>query len=287
MDLENIYMPIMDDLKMVETEIKNQIRFLTDDHKFVNEIVGYFFDAPGQRLRPALVILSAKAAMGDERKQRNFDDIIRLATIVEYIHSASLIHDDLVDGATSRREKPSINIVFGNKISVLVGDMLYAHAFKLLTERFDKNVMTIFSRCVQRMCRGEINELRGCDFEKYLGIIEDKTAVFMSACCNAGATLTVGRENTDAVQSLSDFGLNFGMAYQIMDDLKDGDTIVANLYRMELLEKLKEFVDGAEKSLYGLRESIYKESLTNLLKYIIEYGGSEKWGEIIPAKIIV
>ena len=276
MELKNIYMPIMEDLTQVEAKIREQIHFLTAGHKFVNEIVGFFFDNPGQRLRPALVILSACAAFENEKKQGKelpySEDVIMLATIVEYLHSASLIHDDVVDEAVSRRGKPSMNVQFKNKISVLAGDMLYSHAFALLTDRFDKKIMKILSQCVQKMCRGEINELRECDFEQYLGILEDKTAVFMSACCNAGATVAVKSGNPGEVRALADFGLNLGMVYQMVDDLKDGDAPipVTGVYRGKLVKKLNEFVRGAEENLSVLHDSVYKESLANLLRYIVE-----------------
>lgn len=276
MELKNIYMPIMEDLAQVETKIREQIRFLTVGHRFVNEIVSFFFDNPGQKMRPALVLLSAKAAFENEKKAGNehpcSEDVILLATIVEYIHSASLIHDDVVDEDISRRGKPSMNARFGNKISVLAGDMLYSHAFALLTDRFDRKIMKILSQCVQRMCRGEINELRKCDFEQYLGIISDKTAVFMSACCHSGAALSFKNGNPKQVRSLANFGLNLGMVYQMIDDLRDGDTPIpiVGVNRDKLVEKLNEFVGNARKNLSALRDSVYKESLANLLAYIIE-----------------
>jgi octaprenyl-diphosphate synthase len=195
-----------------------------------------------------------------------------LATIVEYIHSASLIHDDVVDEAVIRRGKPSMNVQFDNKISVLAGDMLYSHAFALLTDRFDRKIMKILSRCVQRMCRGEINELKKCDFEQYLGIISDKTAVFMSACCNAGAELSLKSVHPKVVCALTDFGLNLGMVYQLVDDLRDGDAPIhiVGAHRDKLVEKLNEFVSNAEKNLSVLHDSVYKEGLANMLRYITE-----------------
>ncbi|MDO8734252.1 MAG: polyprenyl synthetase family protein [Elusimicrobiota bacterium] len=276
-ELKNIYMPIMEDLTQVEAKIREQLRFLTVGHKFVNEIVSFFFDNPGQKLRPALVILSAKAASASETSEKKpenespySEDVIMLATIVEYIHSASLVHDDVVDEDVSRRGKPSMNAQFGNKISVLAGDMLYSHAFALLTDRFDRKIMKILSRCVQRMCRGEINELKECDFEQYLGIISDKTAVFMSACCHSGAALSLKNGNSKEVCALSDFGLNLGMVYQMVDDLKDGDAPIVGAYRGKIVKKLNEFVSNAEKNLSVLRDSVYKEGLANLLRYIVE-----------------
>lgn len=269
MELKNIYKPIMNDLIQVEAEIKEQIRLLTDEHRFVSEIVRYFFKVPGKRLRPALVLLSAKAVSNHSITQ-SLNHLIQLATAVELIHGASLIHDDVVDEAVLRRGKPSMNIQFGNQISVIAGDMLYSHAFSILTDRFDRKIMKIFSQCVQRMCRGEINELKECNFEQYLGILKDKTAVFMSACCKAGASVVVGSVATSAVLALADFGLNLGMVYQIVDDLKDGDAPVTGVDRKKLVYKLNEFVQGAEENLFALHDSVYKESIVNLLKYLIE-----------------
>jgi octaprenyl-diphosphate synthase len=283
-NLKNIYAPIAADLAGVESEIKSQMSVLTGGHRFVDEIVRFFFDSGGQRLRPALVILSARAAYEDEKKRfgaptstsatRDFpsDEVVTLAALVEYIHAASLIHDDVVDCAVARRGRESVNARFGNKISVLAGDMLYSHAFKMLTDGFDKSVMKIFSLCVQKMCRGEINALKECDFGGYLGVIEDKTAVFMSACCEAGAAVALGNPSgSAAVEAFADFGLNLGMIYQIADDLSDRDAPVPldGECRGRLAAKLKESVASARMSIGSMSDSAYRQSMIGLLEYII------------------
>ena len=279
MSLKQIYQPISKELSQVEMELKNVVsRLIGADNS--KQVIKHFFNIPGKRLRPALVLLSAKAVSTSDFRLPT-SDLLSLATAVELIHSASLIHDDIVDSADKRREQVSLNKQFGNKIAVLTGDLLYTSAFLRLTDKLDKKIIRILSQCVQKMCAGEINELQNtssdtCHSESrkkrdklqrrisYLKIIEDKTASFMSACCQCGAELH--GTNKKSVDGLTNYGLNLGMTYQIIDDYIDKDSVVvADLG----LRQAEEFASKAKRSIKVLKNSIYKEKLSDLVDYII------------------
>lgn len=283
MNLKQIYQPISKDLSRVEIELKNVVAGFIPAS--VNEIINHFFNIPGKRLRPALVLLSAKA-VDSQLSSPTINgggstlnsQLIFLATAVELIHSASLIHDDIVDNAVQRREQPSLNKQFGNRIAVLAGDMLHARAFSLLVDKFDKEILRVLSQCIEKMCRGEINELsRGglarpiFSYEEYLKIIEDKTAAFMSVCCQTGAMLT--GKNKKAISALKEYGFNFGISYQLMDDFLDGDSGVEPLGSSTglkpLLQKAKEFTTRAKENITFFNNSKYKKGLQNLADYVV------------------
>lgn len=280
MNLKDIYQPIAKDLSQVEIELKNVVRgFSLADN--CQQVVEHFFNVPGKRLRPALVLLSAKAvnpelspvSPSEAGRATLNSELVYLATAIELIHSASLIHDDIVDNAGNRREQPSMNKKFGNKIAVLAGDMLYTGAFSLLTDRFDKKTIKILSQCVEKMCSGEINGF-GRDghtrpvssFEEYLKIIEDKTASFMSSCCQCGAMIT--GQNEEITFALREYGLNFGISYQLMDDYLDRDSAIT--FKIDMLGTAREYAIRAIKYLELLDNSKYKEGLKNLAEYVLQ-----------------
>lgn len=305
-NLDQIYSPIKKDLYQVEIELKKQINSIAMNQKDA-DVINYLFNIPGKRLRPALVLLSAGSV--NEQRITNHELLISLATAVELIHSASLIHDDIVDNSTIRRNKITLNEQFGNKIAVLAGDILYAYAFSLLTDKFDKRILRILSKCVEKMCCGEIRELRITNYkqqitcEEYLKIIEDKTASFMSACCQCGAILHSTDEKL--AQSLADYGFILGMSFQIIDDYIDSPRIFDQIFdtsdsksyilprsfvqerglpisfytKVQSKDSIRtkdialclaeEFASKAKRSIKKLKNSIYKEKLFDLVDYIL------------------
>jgi Geranylgeranyl pyrophosphate synthase len=156
MNLKEIYQPISNELSQVEIELKNVVRNLGQGFSLANskpkglpyEIINHFFKVPGKRLRPALVLLSAKSVNCGLSTLDN--GLIRLAAAVELIHNASLIHDDIIDNESFRRGQPSLNKQFGNQTAVLVGDMLYTHAFSLLFGKVDNRIINILLQCVEK-----------------------------------------------------------------------------------------------------------------------------------------
>jgi geranylgeranyl pyrophosphate synthase len=194
----------------------------------LREISRHPFSIPGKRLRPALVLLSFRAD-GDPARR---DAAIGLATAVEVLHAASLVHDDIIDGAAERRHQVSLNERYGDRVAVLAGDILYTEFFSLLSglpldpaTRF--RLLELFLGATQKMCVGEILAQeaaavgRALRVQEYLEISEDKTASLFAACCEGGALL--GCSGEERRRSLAEFGLAFGLAFQMLDDLADGD----------------------------------------------------------------
>ncbi len=172
----------------------------------------------GKRLRPILMIISARVSgYGEDR----FTD---LATVIEYLHSATLLHDDVLDGARLRRGNPSANVRWGNSATVLSGDFLFSRAFSILVENYTREITLLMCGAAIKMIEGEVYQLtrrRKPDTtqEDYYQIIGLKTASLLSASCEAGALL--GNAGPDKVKRLADFGYDLVLAFQIVDDVLD------------------------------------------------------------------
>jgi len=184
----------------------------------VDLVVRYLIRQKGKRVRPILVFLSAEVCGGVT--ERSF----RGATLVEILHTATLVHDDVVDDADTRRGLPSINAVWKNKIAVLMGDYLLARGLLLSLDKDDVDFLKITSSAVRRMSEGELHQIAksrklNMNEEDYLRIIGDKTASLFSTCCEIGATSATGER--EKVRLLHEYGELVGMAFQIRDDLLD------------------------------------------------------------------
>jgi octaprenyl-diphosphate synthase len=204
-----------DDLRAIEEEIA---RAIDSPVALIQKMGEYIAGAGGKRLRPILLLLAARLA--------GYDGIrgIRLGCVVELLHTATLIHDDVVDQAPLRRGRPSANAQWGDDASVLVGDHLYSKSFAMLVHDNDRRVMETLARATVSMTEAEVLQLElkrsGVTTEAdYLRIITQKTASFMSACCRIGALL--GRLEGEQLESLTRYGLDIGIAFQISDDALD------------------------------------------------------------------
>jgi octaprenyl-diphosphate synthase len=203
------------ELQAVEAEIRAQ---LDSPVALIQEMGGYIAGAGGKRLRPMLLLLAARLA--GYRGPRS----VRLACVVELLHTATLIHDDVVDQAPLRRGRPSANAQWGDDASILVGDHLYSKSFALLVRDNDRAVMETLARATVSMTEAEVFQLEckrsGLTTEAdYQRIITQKTASFMSACCRIGAVL--GGVASERVEALTRYGLDLGVAFQISDDSLD------------------------------------------------------------------
>ncbi len=203
------------DLELVEAEIRRE---LGSPVALIQEMGGYIASAGGKRLRPMLLLLAARLA--GSRGPRG----IRLGGVVELLHTATLIHDDVVDQAPLRRGRPSVNAQWGDDASVLVGDHLYAKSFAMLVRDNDRAVMETLARSTVSMTEAEVFQLErkrnGATGEAdYVRIITQKTASFMSACCRIGALL--GGVASAQVEALTQYGVDIGIAFQISDDSLD------------------------------------------------------------------
>lgn len=202
-------------LAEVEAEIRRE---LSSPVPLIEEMGGYIAGAGGKRLRPILLLLAAGLAR--YRGPR----AVRLACVVELLHTATLIHDDVVDQAPLRRGHPSANAQWGDDASVLVGDHLYSKSFAMLVRDNDRGVMETLARATVSMTEAEVFQLQlkrsGLTSEDdYLRIITQKTASFMSACCRIGALL--GAATPAQTDALTRYGLDIGIAFQISDDALD------------------------------------------------------------------
>lgn len=234
MDLSQIAHPIKPHLDSFDRHFRDAIRSKVG---LVDLVTRYIVRQKGKRVRPILVFLSAGACGGVTEKT------FRGATLVEILHTATLVHDDVVDDADTRRGIASINAVWKNKIAVLMGDYLLARGLLLSLEHDDFQFLKIISTSVRRMSEGEIHQIqrsRKLDLDEagYLRIIGDKTASLLSTCCEIGASSAT--DDPEKQQLLRDYGENVGMAFQIRDDVLDfvgRTTITGKPVGLDLSEK--------------------------------------------------
>jgi octaprenyl-diphosphate synthase len=213
--IERALEPIREDLEKVDLEFRKNLQ---SDVSIISAIGEYVLSSGGKRFRPILLILSARVCgyQGDRH--------IPLASLVEFIHTATLLHDDVVDKAEIRRGSASANSKWGNEASVLVGDFLFTKSFSLLVEKGNWEIFQVLSRATTLMAEGELEELIRTDDislteEGYLSIIARKTASLISAASQVGAILADVPE--EKKMALSRFGTDVGIAFQLMDDTLD------------------------------------------------------------------
>jgi octaprenyl-diphosphate synthase len=192
----------------------------------IPDVAHHLVDAGGKRLRPLLTLAAARACGGGGQAA------VKLATAVEFIHTATLLHDDVVDGSALRRGKRAANLIWGDKASVLVGDFLFARAFNLMVETNSLRVLDILAKAASTIAEGEVLQLattnRGeANRERYYQVIEAKTAALFAAACEAGA-ITAGAPS-EQVAALATFGLRLGLAFQLVDDALDYGGLTQNL----------------------------------------------------------
>jgi octaprenyl-diphosphate synthase len=212
---ERVALLVGGDLAAVEREVRRE---LDSPVSLIQEMGGYIADAGGKRLRPILLLLAAKLSGATGERP------VRLACVVELLHTATLIHDDVVDQAPLRRGRPSANARWGDDASVLVGDHLYSKSFDLLVRDNDRAIMETLARATVSMTEAEVFQLErkrtGVTTEAdYIRIITQKTASFISACCRIGGLL--GGVPAAQLDALTRYGIDIGIAFQISDDSLD------------------------------------------------------------------
>lgn len=213
--LSRLFSSIESDLLTVDRTFQNHA---TSELEMLNSAVVHVLSSPGKKLRTALTLLSGKMI------NYRFEKLLPLSVSLEMVHLATLVHDDIVDGANTRRGKPTVNALYGNNIAILLGDYLFARTAGLVADVEDFRIDHLFSDTVARICEGTIIEMlstRQVDLsiDAYLERISRKTACLMSACCKGGAIVAGG---TDAqIALLEQYGSNLGMAFQIIDDVLD------------------------------------------------------------------
>lgn len=191
---------------------------LTSDVVLINQIGHYIINSGGKRLRPMLLLLTAKSLNYQQ------DNHLLLAAVIEFIHTATLLHDDVVDESDLRRGKESANAVWGNAASVLVGDYLYSSAFEMMVRTNNMRVMEILSKTTTAIAEGEVLQLLNCNNpatteEKYLEVIARKTAILFSASTRLGAVIAGATPEIET--GLANYGQHLGNAFQLIDDALD------------------------------------------------------------------
>lgn len=280
---ERVVALVGEDLAAVEVEIRRQ---LDSPVGLIHDMGDYIAGAGGKRLRPMLLLLAAR--LSGYRGPRS----VRLACVVELLHTATLIHDDVVDQAPLRRGRPSANARWGDDASILVGDHLYSKSFAMLVQDNDRGVMETLARATVSMTEAEVLQLQckrhGVTTESdYVRIITQKTASFISACCRIGGLL--GAITAPQVDALTRYGLDIGVAFQISDDSLDfiadperfGKAIGSDLREGKLTLPLIAALQRASRAdaerVLGLlkRRALAGEDLEDIRRLVLEHDGVE------------
>jgi octaprenyl-diphosphate synthase len=214
-DLATIRSLVTDEMGAVDSLIQASLH---SDVALINQLSHYIINSGGKRLRPMLVLLSAKACHYEG------DQHINLAAVIEFIHTATLLHDDVVDASQLRRGNMTANAVWGNEASVLVGDFLYSRAFEMMVNANDMRIMEIMSHTTNTIAEGEVLQLLNChDAEttesRYMDVVSRKTARLFEAASQIGAIL--GQQPDHIETALANFGQHLGVAFQLIDDVLD------------------------------------------------------------------
>lgn len=281
-NLSEISQIINDELEQFNSQFKKSI---WSDTKIVNFIIRYLLKQKGKKIRPLLVILSSKIC-GDVS-----DRTYRGATLVELLHTATLVHDDVVDEAETRRGFPSINAVWKNKAAVLIGDYLLAKGLMTAVDGNDFDFLRVITNTVKRMSEGELLQSSKTrklnnDEETYYRIISDKTASLLSTCCEVGARAVT--DDDIKITAMRNFGENLGIAFQIRDDILDyigkksilgkplGGDIREKKLTLPLIYALKN--SSKEKSnevMKILKMKERKMDVDKVIDFVIQNGGIE------------
>src|SRR6266513_342282 len=214
---QRIFSLISGELKQVESEFERQAR---SNVQVIAYLADYLRASGGKRVRPALTILSNYAVGGDGSRYNT----IRMAEVMEFLHTATLVHDDVIDRADTRRSRPTVNALYGNETAVLMGDWLYMSAFETSLAERSLPILDILTAVTRKMTEGELLQLTllgrtDISEEQYFDVIARKTAYLFSACCEIGSLL--GGADANAQRMLRDYGMNLGIAFQLVDDLLD------------------------------------------------------------------
>ncbi|MFM8444702.1 MAG: polyprenyl synthetase family protein [Methylococcus sp.] len=254
------------------------LRELQSDVVLINQIGHYIVNSGGKRLRPMLLLLAAKAL------NCNDPHVITLAAVIEFIHTATLLHDDVVDESTLRRGRDTANALWGNSASVLVGDYLYSRSFELMVSVQNLRIMEVLSHTTTAIAEGEVLQLLNCNNpatteQKYLDVISRKTAILFSAAVQLSAILAGAPESVET--ALKTYGLHLGIAFQLIDDALD--------YRATAEELGKNLGDDLADGkptlplIYALENSTERQA--DILRRAIEQGDREAFQDVLDIVI--
>ena len=286
MILEEISAPIKEDLKVYEKEF---MVLLKSNVLLIDKVVHYISTSKGKRLRPMLVILTSRLhdRNGGLPDLRN----MKAAAIMELLHVASLVHDDVVDRSNQRRGLPSVNRIWKNKVSVLMGDYLFSKALVAMLSMKSMRVYEIISETAERMTQGELLGIeRSKDYwmeeEVYFRLISDKTASLIAAACQLGAVSA--SDDEDDIATMREFGENLGIAFQIRDDLLDilgkekktgkplGNDIRDNKVTLPIIHALKQAEKkDARRIIRLIKKTAKRHEIKEIITFVEDHGGIE------------
>ena len=215
MEFKEIQALIADDMDAVNSLIEDSLK---SDVVLINQLNHYIINNGGKRLRPMLALLAARTC--DYKKQQHID----IAAIIEFIHTATLLHDDVVDESDMRRGKDTANNIWGNQAAVLVGDFLYSRSFEMMVDVGQLRVMQVLAQATNVIAEGEVLQLLNCNDadtteKRYLDVIYSKTAKLFEAACQLGAILAERSEAEE--RAMAKYGMHLGTAFQVVDDILD------------------------------------------------------------------
>lgn len=273
MKLDAIYGLIAADMAAVDEVIRQRLK---SDVVLINQVAEYIITSGGKRMRPALVLLAAGACGSRDPLQHS------IAAVVEFIHTATLLHDDVVDDSSLRRGRDTANALFGNAASVLVGDFLYSRAFQMMVVSNNPRIMEVMADTTNAIAAGEVMQLMNChnpdiSIQQYLEVIARKTAKLFAAAARLGAI--VGQAPAEAEECLSRYGMHLGAAFQIIDDVLDysGEEAQTGKHLGDDLAEGKPTLPLIHAMLHGNQQQ------TDCVREAIRTGERALLGEVIKA----
>ncbi|GAB4180011.1 MAG: octaprenyl diphosphate synthase [Rhodocyclaceae bacterium] len=282
MPIDSFYAPILDDMRAVDEVIRARLH---SEVVLIRQVAEYIIGAGGKRMRPALVLLAA-GATGYRGSHHH-----ELAAVVEFIHTATLLHDDVVDESDLRRGRKTANALFGNAASVLVGDFLYSRAFQMMVGVDSMRVMRVLADATNTIAEGEVLQLLNCHnaevgVEEYLRVIRYKTAKLFEAAARIGAIL--GGAPPAVEDALARYGMHLGTAFQLIDDVLDysgdeqatgkhlGDDLAEGKLTLPLIHVLRHGDAGQSECVRRAIEQGGKEAFAQILDAVRSTGAIEE-----------
>lgn len=272
-DINSVHSLIEQDLTAVNQLIKTRLR---SDVALINQIGSYIINSGGKRLRPVISLLCARA-MGYEGAQH-----VHLATIIEFIHTATLLHDDVVDASDMRRGNDTANALWGNPASVLVGDFLYSRAFEMMVDVGNMRVLNVLAHATNTIAEGEVMQLINCQDpetteQRYLDVIQCKTAKLFEASAQLGGIIAHSDERR--IELLAQYGMHLGTAFQLRDDVLDYSSTPE-----EIGKNIGDDLAEGKPTLpliYAMRTGSPKQA--KIIRKAIEQGGKDNINEVTEA----
>ena len=278
MNIQSTYDLIADDMQAVDAVIRQRLH---SDVVLINQLGHYIINSGGKRLRPVVVLLSARAF------NYTGSSHIDIAAIIEFIHTATLLHDDVVDSSQLRRGQKTANNIWGSEASVLVGDFLYSRAFEMMVDVNSMRVMEILACTTNTIAEGEVMQLLNCHDpdtteERYLNVIRSKTAKLFEAATQLGAVLC--RRPATEEEAMAAYGMHLGTAFQLTDDVLDysassedlgkniGDDLAEGKPTLPLIYVMRNGIASQVKIIRDAIEDGGRENLTDVIKAVESSG---------------